>query len=208
MVTLNQLASQFIDDISGQSKTTDSRWDVREVVLKIRQLLNEVMVLNYFGKYQEGDRSAITQYISTYKLTLQNDSDLNRAFVTFPEGYVSLPYNRGVHRVFLKRDDENYKDVVISHNPGVGQNIKAGNVPDVIYGYLEGLNLVFRNLSVEPDDEPLTVVAQLIIAAPDSIGLNDPLPVVPEQVSEVMKRLMAMYRPTPIDLAINGNPQV
>jgi hypothetical protein len=208
MTTLRILANQFIDDISGQSKTADSRWDEREVVLKIRQLLNEVMILAYFGKYQEGDRSAITQYISTYKLPLQNDSDLNRAFVTLPEGYAALPYNRGIHRVFFKRDDENYKDVVISHNPSIGQNTKAGRVPDVVYGYLEGFNVFFRNLSVEPDDDPLTVVAQLIIAAPDTIGLNDPLPVVPEQVSEVMKRLMASYRPTPIDLAANGNPQL
>lgn len=207
MITLRKLAWQFIDDIKGDGITTDSRLDEREIILKIRQILNEVMVLKYFEKYQEGDRSAITLYISTYQLTILHDSVLNRAYVTLPEFYASLPYNRGVHRIFLKEDidSDNFKDVVISHHPGVSANLRAGNVAGIIYGYLEGLNVVFRNISVEPDDEPTSAFVQLIISAPDQIGLNDPLPIIPEQQSEVLKRLMASYRPTPQDLAINAN---
>lgn len=204
MITLRKLAFQIMDDLSGGGRTTDSKLDEREVILKIRQALNEVMSLKYFEKYNEGDRSAISMYISTYKLTLLNDNDLNRAYITLPEFNASLPYNRGLHRMWIKSDPEQ-KDIVLSHQPGIGGRLRAGNVSGVIYAYQEGFSVILRNVSVEPGEEPETVVTQLIIAGPDSIGINDPLPIVPEQQSEVLKRIMAFYRPIPQDLAINGN---
>jgi len=204
MITLRKLAYQFIDDVSGGGKTTDSKLDEREVILKIRQILNEVMALKYFEKYQEGDRSAISMYISTYSLTVHHDTDLNRAYIALPEFNASLPYNRGLHRMWLKSDNDQ-RDIVISHNPGISSRIKAGQVAGVNYAHQEGLKVILRNIAIEPDKEPETVITQLIIAGPDSIGKNDPLPIIPEQQSEVLKILMAFYKPTPQDLVINGN---
>lgn len=203
MITLRKMAYQIMDDLSGGGRTTDSKLDEREVILKIRQTLNEVMALKYFEKYNDGDRSPISMYISTYKLTLQNDNDLNRAYITLPEFNATLPYNRGLHRMWLKSDPDQ-KGIVLSHHPSIGGRLRAGNVPGVIYAYQEGFTVVLRNVSVEPGS-PETVVTQIIIAGPDSIGINDPLPIVPEQQSEVIKRIMAFYRPLPQDLAINGN---
>ena len=54
MITLRKLAYLFIDEVSGGGKTTDSKLDERDVILKIRQILNEVMALKYFEKYQKG----------------------------------------------------------------------------------------------------------------------------------------------------------
>lgn len=204
--TLSSLAWLFIDDVSGQGRTTDSRLDPRDIILKIRQLMNEVMDLKYFEKYNDGDRGAITLYISTYKLTMQHDADLNRAYVIIPDFYKTQSYNRGIHRAWRKEFPDN--DIVISHHPQIGGNTRAGNVANIVYGFMEGFNLVFRNISVEPDDEPEIVVVQTIVAAPDAIGANDPLPIIPEQQAEILRRLMAMYRPTPQDLAINANQSV
>lgn len=206
MITLLQLAYQFIDDMSGGAQTSDSKLDERDVILKIRQIMNEIMVLKYFEKYQEGDRSAISLYISTYELTLEKDANRNITFVTIPEFYAQLPYNRGIHRAWLKQDSDEgeFNDIVISHQPAVSSKLRAGNVPGIKYGYLEGFKLVLRN--VQFDKTPQKAFIQLIIAAPDSIGINDPLPVVPEQQSEIYKRLMAIYRPVPQDLTNNANP--
>lgn len=204
MITLRKLAYLFIDEVSGGGKTTDSKLDERDVILKIRQILNEVMALKYFEKYQEGDRSAISMYISTYSLPVLHDTDLNRAYITLPEFNASLPYNRGLHRMWLKSDNDQ-KDIVISHHPGIGGRIRAGQVADIIYAHQEGLSVIFRNMAVEPDEEPETIITQLIIAGPDSIDKNDPLPIIPEQQAEVLRRLTASYRPTPQDLVINAN---
>lgn len=208
MTTLRSLAFQFIDDITG-SQTTDSRLDERDVILKIRQILNEVMILSAIPRLKAGDGSAITQYISTYQLTINNDPLLNRAFVTLPEFYASLIYNKGIHRIFFQKDkiQDSYKDVVLSHHPSIGNNQRAGNLANVYYAYVEGFNIYFRNLVVEPKENPVVVV-QIIVAAPDSIGINDTLPIIPEQQSEVLKRLKMYYTPVPLDLVVNNNPNV
>lgn len=201
--TLRSLAWLFIDDISG-NRTSDSRLDEREVIIKIRQLMNEVMALKYFEKYQEGDKSPISLYIYTYQLTMQHDTILNRAYVTLPEFYATLPNNRGIHEMW--RPEFPDQSIILSHQPRTSRNLRAGNVADIIYAYMEGFNVIFRNISVEPDDEPEQIVIQIIIAGPDSIGINDPLPIVAEQQAEILKRLMAIYRPAPIDLTPNANP--
>jgi hypothetical protein len=68
--------------------------------------------------------------------------------------------------------------------------------------------MVFRNVFLDPDEDPQDAFVQLIIAAPDVITLTDPLPIIPSQQSEVLKRLMAFYRPVPQDLKINANASV
>ena len=205
MITLKKLACQFIDDISG-NRTSDSRIDERDVILKIRQLMNEVMNLKYFEKYQEGDKSPISLYIYTYQLTMQHDTTLNRAYVTLPDFYATLPHNRGIHEIWRQEFPD--QSIILTHQPRVSRNLRAGNVADIIYAYLEGFNVYFRNISVEPDDEPETIIVQSVIAAPDSIGINDPLPIVAEHQSEILKRLMVIYRPAPIDLTPNANPNL
>lgn len=202
------MAWQFLDDISGQGVTKDTRFDEREIVLKIRQLMNEVLALKLFDKYNEGDRGALSIYIASYPLILQRDTANDRAYVTLPEFYTGLPYNRGIHRIFLKK--KQYKDIIISHNPGIGQNVGAGNVHGEFYAYIEGFTMVFRNIAIEPDtlDDDKTIVVQLLIAAPDKIAMDDALPIIPEQQNEILKRLMIQYRPTPQDPTNNGNKDI
>ena len=198
MITLSKMAHQFIDDVSGGGRTADSKLDVREVVLKIRQLMNEVMALKFYDKYAEGDKTPISTYISTYTIAITTDS-LGRKCIVLPEFHADLPYNRGLHRLWLAADST-MKDIVISHNPGIGGNIKAGKVFGINYAHQEGLNVILRSTSVSGN-----VIYQPIIAAPDTIGLNDALPIVPEQQAEILRRLMAIYRPIQQDLTPNGN---
>jgi hypothetical protein len=205
-VTLRSLAYLFIDSVSGGNRTSDSRLDPQDVILRIRQLMNEVMALKYYEKYQDGDKSPISLYVSTYTLTMQHDTNLNRAYVTLPQFYATLSNNRGIHEIWRKEFPD--QSIIITQQPRVSRNLRAGNVADIVYAYVEGLNVIFRNIAVEPDDEPEDIVLQIIVAAPDSIGINDTLPIVAEQQAEIMRRLLAMYKPEPVDLAVNNNPNV
>lgn len=208
MITLRQMAYQFLDDVSGGGLTSDTRFDEREIVLKIRQLMNEVMPMKFYEKWNEGDRSAIAIYLSSYPLILENDADNDRCFVIMPEFCQGQPYNRGIHRMFLKKDQ--YKDIVLDPNPGVTSNLPAGKLYGKKYAYQEGYKLVIRNMTLEPDitDEEKTIIIQLLIAAPDTIGLSDPLPILPEHQNEILKRLRALYLPTPQDLTPNGSKDI
>ena len=203
MITLRKLAYQYLDTVSGGGMTNDSRIDERDVIIKIRQLMQEVMALNYFGKYQEGDRSAVSMYIASYKLTPEFDKELKQCKIDIPEFYMSLPYNRGVHRAFFI--DKPYKDFILQHNPGVSSNLPAGKVFGQNYAFLEGLKMVIRNVNQEPGTTLPKVVLQLIIPAPDSVGPDDPLPIIPEQQAEILRRLRAEWQPIPQDLVNNGN---
>lgn len=205
MVTLRQLAYQFWDDISGQGVTSDSRFDEREIVLKIRQLMNEVLPMKLYEKWNDGDRSAPSIYIVSYPLVLQADADNDRCVFNMPEFYQGLPYNRGIHRIFLKKDQ--YNDFIINHNPGVSANLPAGNLFGKKYVYIEGLQGIVRAMTLEPDDtdEEKTIICQLLLAAPDKIAITAPLPIMPDQINEILKRLRAQYIPTPQDLTPDGN---
>lgn len=208
MITLRAMAYQFWDDIGGQAISADTRFDEREIALKIRQIMNEVMPMKFYEQWNEGDRGAIDIYISSYELVLQKDTAFDRAIITIPDFFQGAPYGRGIHRVFLKKDP--YNDFVRSHNAAIGKNLPAGNVKGVNYYYMEGYTMVARNILLEPDDtdEDRKVIVQLLIAAPDKIGINDPLPILPEHQNEILKRLRAQYVPTVPDLTTNGNPTI
>lgn len=206
MVTLRTLAYQYLDTISGGGMTNDSRVDERDVIINIRQLMSEVLSLNYFQKYQEGDRSAVALYISTYKIQPDFDKELKQCVVSIPELYMSLPYNRGIHRAYFI--DKPYKDFVIQHNPGVSSNLPAGKVSGVNYCHFKGFTMVIRNVNQEPGTTLPKVVLELIIPAPESIGVNDPLPIIPEQQAEILRRLRAEFQPIPQDLLNNGNKDI
>lgn len=203
MITLRKLAYQYLDTVSGGGMTNDSRIDERDVIIKIRQLMQEVLALNYFGKYQEGDRSAVSTYIASYQLTPEIDKELKQTKVAIPEFYMSLPYNRGIHRAFFI--DKPYKDFILQHSPGVSSNLPAGKVHGEVYAFVEGFKMVIRNVNQEPGSQLPKVVIQLIIPAPDSIGPEDMLPIIPEQQAEILRRLRAEWQPIPQDLVNNGN---
>jgi hypothetical protein len=202
MITLSQIAEQYIRDVSGGDQSKDSQVDRREVIVKIRQLMNQLLMGSYFQKWNEGDRSATTMYIASYELTI-NKSEDERYYVDLPEFYVSLPYNRGIHRVFRKGSPEN--GFTPQHNYSVSDRVNASRVNSIDYYYVEGLRVFLRGKhTVQKDGK---IVAQLIVAAPDSVGENDPLPIIPEHQSVILQALKQGYLPTKQDRLNNDRDE-
>lgn len=198
MITLRKLAALHISDVSGGDQSKDSQIDEREVMLKIRQLMSELLFLKLFEKYNDGDRSPVAQYIASYDVLIKTETIYR--YSDIPEFFITLPSNRGVHRLFEK--DKPRKDFIPLENPAVTQDLESANIYKNSYYYIEGMRIYYTKL-VNPNAKYVTM--QLIIPAPDTIGKDDPLPIIPEQQSEILRQLKGIETTVPKDYLNDNN---
>jgi hypothetical protein len=196
MITLRQIASVHQDRFSGGDRPNKSELSYQEIIFQIRSICNELIKPVYWEKQNEGDRSAITQCIASYELVLTNDPDC--AFVTLPDFYIALPFNRGVWRVYQRAlkasGNPTGTEFTICHNPAINLKTRTARYAGINLCWVEGFKIKFYNLYAEPQQNaniPGTnkVIVQLQVMAPDSIGENDPLPILPEMIDKIYDRL-------------------
>jgi hypothetical protein len=190
----------------GGLASKDSVLDERDVILKARSYLNTVMKPIIFEKKNEGDNSAITQALYPYELIVDVDAT-EQKFATIPDTFMALPDNRGLWRVFMKG---NYtRDFVLQHNPGISGNLPHTKLKNIQYCYVEGLKVKFaKGCTVRKGDH---IIVQIWNMAPDALGDNDPLPMVPEQLAELnsmLKKDFAPFAQIPQDMLNNQNTNI
>lgn len=202
--TLKGEAELILRDLSGHSITTDRSIDLREVQDKIRSVLNELLMLEVFEKRNEGDRTPVQMYISSYPVKVKMNSD-DIPYIEIPDLYVNLPNNEGVHALHPKAKP--YDKFYLDNNPGVRSKIMAGNALGEKTWYVEGLIGYFRDEECVSEDDELTI--KLIIPAPNTLEETDRLPVVPEQIAEMRRRVKAdiLNAQTPEDKESDGIDQ-
>jgi hypothetical protein len=198
MITLRKLAALHISDMSGGDQSKDSQIDEREVMLKIRQLMSELLMLKIFEKYNDGDRSAVAQYIASYDVVVATESIYK--YSEIPEFFITLPSNRGIHRVYEK--DKPRKEFIPLENPAVTQDLESANIYKNSYYYVEGMRIYYTKLS-NPNAKKVTM--QLIIPAPDTIGKDDALPIIPEQQAQILRLLKEQEIRLPKDYINDSN---
>lgn len=191
MDTLRQLAYTGIGRLQAGDRKTSSEYSVQDIIFKLRGLCNEAIKADYTWKYADNDKSAMTQCIATYELTLSNDPDT--AYVTLPDFYLNLPHNRGVHRIFQRalhpEGDPTDIEFTLSHQPAIGLKTRTARYPGINVCWVEGRKIKFFNLYAEPDVTNV-IIAQLIVAAPSTVGDDDPLPLPPELAAKILDRLV------------------
>lgn len=190
MITLNQIADLILHDFEGGLPSHDSKMDRRDIVKKLRVFLPTVLKPVMWNKIAEGDRSAIPQAIYTYELTLEEDGQ-RRKFIAIPDLYMALHDNRGFHRLYVKGNP--YVDFILMNNPGVSGQLPHAHMRGVQYVYLEGMNVVIGPGSIAKKAD--TMVLQIINPAPDAIGDNDLIPMIPEQVADLIRLVKMDYAP-------------
>lgn len=206
MITLTQLADIFISDFSGGDQSKDSQLDKREVILKIRSYLNPILKLEYYGKMNEGDKSAITSAIASYEVNLSED-DAGQKYIDIPDFYMTLPHNKGLHRIHIKGNA--FRDFIPVSNPGVSGELPHMKIKGLQYFYVEGKKAMMLNGCIASKADK--IVLQLIVPAPDSLGDTDPLPLLKEHMGDVMARLKQDFAPMamiPNDYANNQNKDI
>lgn len=209
MVTLKQIASLFIDQHSSGDVSKDSRLSYQILIPRIRLLLNDFIKPLVFERYNDDDRTAVSNFIVSYELTLTPDT--LGSYVDLTENYISLPHNRGVHRVIHRTpsmampgqyvDNECYPTT----SPSINRNTRSGRYPTNKKYYIEGKRIRFQNTSVEPGETNKAII-QIITAAPDVYGENDLLPLSPDMISSMLLKLNAFIYQVPQDKINNNSP--
>jgi hypothetical protein len=206
-MTLRNIADLLLHDLSGGVPSKDSNLDRRDIIMKARAYMNAVIKPIYFEKKNEGDNSAITQAIYPYEVSLEEESGTKQKYLTIPDVYMALPHNKGIHRLHIKGNP--YSDFTIQHNPGISGTLPHTKLKNIQYCYIEGMKIKMGPGCTAKKADKL--ILQIINIAPDALGDNDPLPLMPEQLAELNRLLKADYAPllqVPADMANNQSPNI
>ena len=192
MTTLRKQAALIHRIINGGVENTDNQYDDNYTAELFRSGMNEVLKMAPLAKRQmNDDRSQETMYVATYpKIEVLFDKDTERSYAELPSFFVSQAYNRGIHMVSAM--DKPLEPMIQFLFPAVYTNLPAGKLQGRKGYYNEGLRIYWdmkvSELAVKK------VLIKLIVAAPDSIGLNDILPITPEQAAAIRDRVIAWYK--------------
>lgn len=208
MITLRQIAGQVHRILNGGQANTDSEYDDRYTVLLIRSAINNILAIQQIMTKRQiaDDRSLEKMYIATYpSISVQNDSTTERSYAELPDFYISLPYNRGLVQVSAM--DKPLEPMIQIPYPSVSNTLPCGQLQGRKGYYVEGLRIYWDELINKKAVQK--VLVKLLVAAPDSIGINDPLPITPEQITRVREMVIAEYRQEGVqDKIVDSNKDI
>lgn len=180
MITLNQLSTEVIRTMSGGDQSIESKIQRREVIVRIRQVLNEMLKVELLNHRSEGTRLPVSQYIGTYPgLVVQEVGD--QKHLELPETFLGLPYNKGIYALYP--DNRPKSQIIRRNNPYVSNGLASKYLEGSEGYWTEGFKVYFD----DPEFSHKKVTAKLVIAAPDTIGKDDPLPITPEMQSQAIR---------------------
>lgn len=204
ITTLSKEAHLIKDRLSGGNSHTDSQLDVRDIIMYYRSAMSDVLRLVFYDNMTIGDKSQIPMYIAFYPaLELKEDDQDDINYVDLPSAYFHLPHNKGI--VHVSPADTPEKEIYRSNNPYVAMNIpEVANFEQNMWYWVEGLKLKFPSYNLDEKMESVNV--KLLIPGPDSIGINDPLPIIPNQMTEIRNRVTQYFSDNVIQDVLNdGN---
>jgi hypothetical protein len=188
--TLRKLTAQAIRQASGGDVANESVYDERYVAERMRQLLNEIL----FEKIMtERRKEPVYQYL--YRYEVSPDKSTYYATVELEDFYIDLPRNRGIYSVSPKDDDYGgeYNTYKRRLSPSVSRNLKCGQLEGQVGWWPEGNKVILHPKPKVAD----TVVVKVQLAAPMSIGMDDRLPMLPEQQNNLINQMVAILLNTP-----------
>jgi hypothetical protein len=207
--TLNILTELIIRDLSGGDIPNDSPYSWDAVTAHVRNALREDLKLELLQRRagREDDRTPVTQYIATYKdVEVQVEQETYRVFIDLPSSYMSLKHNKGIHAISPMKSPNAWMIPVA--NPGVTAHLQHADFERDNYGYyVEGQKVFFMRDIIK--DNIKKVLLKLIVPAPDTIGADDPLPVIPENVARIIDMVKNRILNKNVNDRLNdGNPNL
>lgn len=201
MITLRKLAQEALRFESGGDLSIDSQLSEAYAILVARQAANKFLAPMIYGQMAEGDRGTLPLLIAGYQVTVQGT--VPNRYITLPEFYQNMPFNKGLHGIAPIEDPTNH--FIPRNNPAVTRNLPCADLePDQNSYYTEGLTVYFdENMDLKK------VLVKLLVAAPDSIGPDDSLPIFPEMQYDLVMMVRQMMREQPIqDKILDGNADI
>jgi hypothetical protein len=201
MVTLRKIAAEIIRTESGGDQSNDSQLSEAYVILMIRQVLNKMLAPMIFNNLNSDDRGSLPLVIASYTVTVLGS--LPNKYIDLPEFYQHLPFNKGLYGIAPVDDRTNH--FIPRRTPSVSRNLPCADLePGQNSYFTEGLRVYFHQ-----DMSLNKVLVKLVVIAPDSIGINDSLPIYPEMQADVILLVRQLILGTPVqDRRLDNNPDI
>lgn len=202
MRTLRQIAQEVHRIESGGDVSDDSRFSEAYTIMLVRQAANKLIAPLVFANLNsEGDRGTLPLLIVGYEVSVTGTVP-NRK-VTLPEAYNNHAFGKGLYGIAPIEDPTNH--FIPRNSPAVSRNLPCADLePDQNSYYTEGLTVYFdENMDLKK------VLVKVIMAAPSSVGADDPLPIYPEMEYDIIMMVRQMLRDQPIqDRILDGNADI
>lgn len=201
MITIRKIAQEIIRIESGGDQSNDSQLSEAYIILMVRQAANKLLAPLIYARYNEDDRTGIEMMIATYEVNVQGT--IPNKYIDLPEFYISLPFNKGIRGISPIEDRTN--EFIPRHNPAVTRSLPCADLEKGQHSYFtEGLKVYF-----DGNFDSKKVLLKLVVAAPDSIPVDDPLPIYPEMQSDIISMVRQMLLNQPIqDKILDNNKDV
>lgn len=188
MITLNQLATEVIRGLVGGNKSTDSKIERREVILRLRQKSNELLKFEQVQKYAlTGQKDLMQMGIATYECLVYEEGK-----VTLPEFYQKIvavyPCGGKICDTLIQMNDP-YVSSCLAEQVLCGTECDPDS--KVGFYYVEQFSLIIK--PAPKDGSKWTV--KLFVMAPDSVDVDDPLPIMPEIQSNLINMVIQDMQP-------------
>lgn len=200
-VTLRKLAREIIELESGGGQSTDSNLSEAYVIQYVRQMSNTVLMPRIYEKLAQDDRSVLNLMVVTYTVNVQGTG--SNKYIDLPDFYISLPFNKGLGAVAPVDDPTNF--FIPRLNPAVSRNLPCADLdPDQYSYWSKGRKVYFDN-----DINFGKVLVDLVVASPDSVGIDDVLPIYPEHQIEIIQKVREMIKSMSFqDRKLDGDPLI
>ena len=204
--TLGTLAERIIRDLSGGDIPSDSPYKFEFVIEHVRDAMAEDLKLEMIQRRGQGgkedDRSPVTQFIATYPdVAVKVETLTGRSYIDLPTAYPSLKFNKGIYWISKMQSMKPFIPVAY---PSVVLQLSHGDFERDNWGYYaEGLKVFFlRDMT---KDEIKKVLLKLIVPAADTLGPDDPLPLLPENVGRIMDTVKQRIQNRALQDRLNDN---
>jgi hypothetical protein len=193
MITLGIIAQQAIRRLVGGNQSKDSQLDRREVVLKLRQIMNEKAKISFFENYKLGEAAIEGQYVATYlNIDIQKDTDRNEQYSEIPVSYVALPKGRGIREVSPMKGNCNPFAILQHGAKGIYRTLPAGELQGHIGCYPEGNRIYYSGNPISKGFNK--VLMKLAVAAPDSLDESAPIPIDASIENQLVNELVVFFQ--------------
>lgn len=196
--TLRILSAQVIDALTKNTHTRDSAYDERVVILKLRQIANELMKGEWRQAYIDGERTVSEHFIATYLCDVELNEERRLCYANIPANYMSLPNHTGVQRVAPATGKTDKDKAMIPINPfemDIYGGLNAGMLEGQLCYETDRGKIWFRSrFGKNLIDEGIKKVEVKVVAIdPVDVAPDDIFPLPPELHASLVDRVFEYF---------------
>ena len=185
-ITKKQIAEQAMRIIAGGHRKPDNPIDIREVMLFVDQVRDEMIKNSVNGSVVSFvDPEYVTYF---YDVLVESDESRTLRYIALPSNIISLPRNMGVYSISPMLDTTDQYIPIPFHGTWLYKDTQAMTSTSLVKYWLERDQVYFKNL-----DPGVTHLLVGLVESSKSILETAEYPIPPDTEKEIVKQVVQMF---------------